>query len=299
VTSPAPAEPSQPLTGAERVAAIPAGTETARTPRQSIRALAGTVPDTGGADSPEGPSLDELIRAFLDRAEKNLGPLRELIQMTCQTKDETARQEMLADFYLRLDPLTPTVDFREGHPALRLCGALQGLVKKLLEEPRHCTSSTLFTVATAVDLLKDLCSPGVKQDLASSPPIRLLVVDDELIARRAITCALQMTFKRPESVDSGEAAVAMATEKPFDVIFMDVRMPSMDGFTACMKIHETVQNRTTPVVFVTNFDDFKTRSQSAVSGGSDLMGKPFVTAEITVKALSFALRSRLQKLKPA
>jgi CheY-like chemotaxis protein len=74
-------------------------------------------------------------------------------------------------------------------------------------------------------------------------------------------------------------------------------MPGMDGFAACLRIHETVQNRTTPVAFVTSHSDLRARSQSTVSGGSDLIGKPFLTAELTVKALTLALRGRLQKRK--
>jgi CheY-like chemotaxis protein len=171
------------------------------------------------------------------------------------------------------------------------------LLKKLLENRKHCTSSTLLTVCTAVDLLKELCVTGVEPDLASNPPIRMLVVDDDPVARRAITCALQMAFEKPESQEGGEGALAAATERLFDLIFLDVQMPGMDGFTVCSKIHETVQNRATPVVFVTGHSDFKARTQAALSGGGDLIGKPFLTAEVTVKALTFALRGRLQKRK--
>ena len=180
----------------------------------------------------------------------------------------------------------------------RVCAAaLQGLLKKLLQNPKHCTSSTLFTLTTAVDVLNDLCANGVRADLATNPPIRMLVADDDLVARRAITCALQTAFEKPDDVECGEAALALAREKTFDVIFLDVQMPRMDGFTASAKIRETGRNRTTPVVFVTVQSDFKSRTQATLSGGNDLMGKPFLTAEVTVKALTFALRGRLQKLR--
>ena len=236
-----------------------------------------------------------MTRAFLARASENLGALRELIQAIFQTVDEKTQQEMLGDFYLRLHALAPATDVPHWHPALRMCASLEGLLRKLLQSRKHCSASTLLTVGTAVDLLDELCGEGVKPDLAVNPPIRLLVVDDDLVARRAITCALQTAFEKPESADSGEVALALATERPFDAIFMDVQMPGMDGFAACLRIHETEQNRTTPVVFVTGHSDLKARTQSAVSGGSELMGKPFLTAEITVKALTLALRGRLKK----
>ena len=71
-------------------------------------------------------------------------------------------------------------------------------------------------------------------------------------------------------------------------------MPGMDGFTVCSKIRETLPNHTTPVVFVTGQSDFQARARSTLQG-DDLIGKPFLAAEITVKALTFALRGRLQE----
>ena len=245
-------------------------------------------------------SADELTRAFLTRASVQLGPMREFVQVIFQTANESEQQEMLADVYLRLNGLLPASGAAAArHPALRLGMALEGLLKKFLQDPRHCTSSGLLTIATAMDLLHDLCATQVAPDFAVNPPISILAVDDDPLARRAITGALQVTFEKPVSVNSGDAAIAMAEEKAFDVIFLDVQMPGMDGFTACSRIRETALNSATPVVFVTGQSDFKACSQATASGGSDLMGKPFLTAEITVRALTYALRGRLQKLKTA
>ena len=203
---------------------------------------------------------------------------------------------MLADGFLRINSLI----FRNGsevvHPAYQICAALEGLFKKLLQDPKHSTPSALATVSAAVDLLPDLCAPGMRADLAINPPVHMLVVDDDLVARRVIVGALQTAFARPESAENGESALALAMEKLFDVIFLDVVMPGMDGFEVCSKIRETITNRATPVVFVTGHGDFQTRAQMSSTGGNDLMGKPFLTSEITVKALTFALRGRLGQI---
>lgn len=242
-------------------------------------------------------SSEWLTQAFLTRASDHLGSLRDLVDKIFQTQDENVRQEILGELYVRFNSLTPMLGSATDHPAVRMHVALDGLLKKLLQDPKHCTSSTLLTVYTAVDLMRELCAMGFKADLANSDPIRVLAADDDPVCRRAIACALQMTFEKPESVDSGEAALALASEKAYDVIFLDVQMPGMDGFTTCLRIKETVHNHTTPVVFVTGHSEFKARSQSRVSGGSGLIAKPFLRAEMTAKALTYALRGRLQKLK--
>jgi len=135
----------------------------------------------------------------------------------------------------------------------------------------------------------------VQPELAN-PPVRILVVDDEPIARRALVAATQSCFARPDSADSGETALALAEERQFDLIFLDVRMPGMDGFTTCSKVHETKANQRTPVVFVTSHSDSESRSQAAASGGCGFISKPVLGKEILLVALTFILRGRLSSL---
>jgi hypothetical protein len=47
------------------------------------------------------------------------------------------------------------------------------------------------------------------------------------------------------------------------------------------------------VVFVTRHNDFNSRAKSSLSGGQELIAKPYLSTEITVKALMLALRGRL------
>ena len=259
---------------------------------------------------PPPPELDEITNAFLARASTQLGPLRELCQTILQFSKEatrplslmddfheTTRQTLLVDGFLRVNSLIPRPSPRVVHPAYQISAALEGLLRKMLQDSRHATPSALVTVVNAVELLYDLCVPGMTPDLAINPPIHMLVVDDDLVARRTLVGALQTAFKKPESAENGEAALALASEKQFDVIFLDVVMPGMDGFEVCSRIRDTVPNRTTPVVFVTQHSDFAARAQMIRYGGDDLVGKPFLTSEINVKALTFVLRGRLQQLK--
>jgi CheY-like chemotaxis protein len=175
--------------------------------------------------------------------------------------------------------------------------ALEGLLKQLTEKMRNVTPSTLRTVAGGLDLLDDLCVPGLQPDLLTDRPLKFLVVDDDMISRQALSHSLEKAFSQPDLAVDGETALAQATQQAYDVIFLDVVMPGMDGFEVCSKIRDTVPNRATPVVFVTGHRDFDARVRMSHNGGNDLMEKPVLTSEITVKALTLALRGRLQQLE--
>ena len=241
---------------------------------------------------------EDFNTAFLTRTANHLTPLRELCGKLLLA-DEASRPPLLVDAFLRINSLISKTDPEMDHPAYQFSVVLEGLLRKLLEHSKNSTPSALATVAAAVDLLADLCAAGLTADFLTQPPVRLLVVDDDLVARRVITGALQTAFEKPESVEDGETAVALAAEKPFDVIFLDVVMPGTDGFEVCQKIRNTIPNCLTPVIFVSGQEDNAAlRDRMHRSGGNEFLGKPFLTAELTVKTLTLALRGRLKQLAP-
>src|SRR5439155_26760141 len=147
-------------------------------------------------------------------------------------------------------------------------------------------------------LISTLSARGIRPDLAQSPPIRVLAVDDDPISRHAVSFALKKALNLPDLAANGEAGLKLALESSYDAIFLDVQMPGMDGFELCSKIRQTELNKTTPIVFITCMSDFNARAKSTLAGGQDLIGKPFLTFEVTLKALTLILRSRVERAAP-
>ena len=90
---------------------------------------------------------------------------------------------------------------------------------------------------------------------------RVLVADDSLAVRRQLKMEFDIMNAQLHSVADGEAAVKAAETERFDLIFLDVVMPGMDGYVACKSIRRTKLNKNTPVVMLTsrssNFDKLK------------------------------------------
>ena len=257
---------------------------------------AGPSPAGRASGEPNGDGAatkDDPIREFFVTAPEQILAARKLLQELGREHTQLERQGLLADLSDTMGSVKGMAGLSELLPAWQMASALQGLLKQLTDKASNVNPSTLRTVGSGVDLLEVLCKPGVRPDLATNPPVRLLAVDDERISRNVVSHALKRAFSQPDLAENGEAALVRVSQQPYDVIFLDVQMPGMDGFELCEKIHETSPNCTTPVVFVTCQSDFTARAQSTLVGGHDLIGKPFLTFEITVKALTLTLSARL------
>jgi CheY-like chemotaxis protein len=237
--------------------------------------------------------LDEFFQAVPGQ----LKALRNLFAEIGGKAEPSVRQKALGDLNSEVTALKNRVGSLELTPAWQLASSLERLLGQLSEKPANITPSTLRTAAGGLLLLKDLCVPDVRKDIATNPPVRFLAVDDEPISRRAVSMSLKKIAQAPDLAEHGEEALKLAEHHAYDAVFLDVEMPGLDGFEVCTKIHQFEGNRLTPVVFVTSHSDFDSREKSISSGGRDLIAKPFLSAEITLKALTLLMRARLEREK--
>ena len=233
---------------------------------------------------------------FLVEVPEYLAVTRRMFEELKGLEDKSDCQQRTREVYRRIQGFATTVG-RAGLPVAGQIGSgLATLLKKLCDNPNTLTPSTWNTVCRAILLLEHWCVPGLEERFADQPPIRLLVVEDEPLAKRAVMGTLQQVFAKPESAGNGNAALTLIIEKPYDVIFTDVQMPLMDGFELCTMIRASELNHRTPVVFISACTDPASYARGIESGGTDFIAKPFLPIEMTVKALTFAWQARLQQL---
>ena len=254
-----------------------------------------SIPSSNRAPDQAGSRAQSALEEFLRATPDTLQDVRKLFSDISRSPSRPARQQILTDICLQLGELKTQLALFHLRPAWQLTSAVEGLFQQLIDSPSQLTLSTLRTAASALVLLDSLCVPRLRRDLAHNPTVHILAVDDNFICCQAILMSLKQTFAPPDVAEDGEAALALAAQKPYDMVFLDVEMPGMDGYEVCAGIHAWGANRHTPVVFVTSHSDFESRAKSASSGGKDLIAKPFLSFEITVKALTLVLRSRLDE----
>jgi len=228
-------------------------------------------------------------------APKQVAELRDLFSEVCRSNLERLRPRMLVELSSRLRQVKERASLPGLRAILQLASTLEELFKQLANKEPSLTASELQTAAAGLDVLHKLCLGASETEVAADHPVKFLVVDDDAVSRHALSIALKKAFAEPDLAPNGEIGLSMASQQAYDVIFLDVEMPVMNGFEICSKIQETAPNCMTPVVFITLHSDFESRAAGALSGGRHLIGKPFLPLELAVKALTLAFEARHQR----
>jgi CheY-like chemotaxis protein len=263
----------------------------------AARTVVPAMPATlAGGDDAEFQA--DLRKAFIENLPATLYSLRAVLQAFIKADNEMNRLKQIYELYRQVHALNGNAGLAGLVHIAYLSAALEALLKEVYEKPKNINSSSARTIAAAVDFLGFLFQRGAypeRQDMASS---KILVVDDEAISRRAIVYALEKAKLKSVNIEDPQQALQLLSDNEYDLIFLDVDMPNMNGFELCAKLRAMSQHQKTPVVFVTSLNDFDSRASSTVAGGNDFIGKPFLFIELTVKALIHVMRNRLQTRRP-
>ncbi len=102
---------------------------------------------------------------------------------------------------------------------------------------------------------------------------RFMVVDDELIVRESLAAWLEKEHAVVDRAESGEQAVDLLEENFYDILFVDIKMPGMGGFTLLEKVKQSYP--TTVVVIITAYGTVEYAVKAMKLGADDFLVKPF------------------------
>ncbi|MGH2306244.1 response regulator [Aliarcobacter sp. ERUVET-8] len=146
-------------------------------------------------------------------------------------------------------------------------------IEKIIEKP--FTPSTLYN--TIFD--KKIESKRVeskKMKLISSK--KALIVEDNEINQLVTSQMLESIGFDIDIANDGLEAVDMANKSNYDIIFMDLQMPNMDGFEATKKIREF--NKNTPIVALSAAVMDKDKELTSLAGMNNHLAKPLIRSEL-------------------
>ncbi|PSV25397.1 MULTISPECIES: ATP-binding protein [unclassified Photobacterium] len=108
--------------------------------------------------------------------------------------------------------------------------------------------------------------------------LKVLVVEDLKTNQMIIKLMLNKIQIEPTIVDNGQKALDILNAESFDVVFMDCRMPIMDGYTATRELRK--QDYSKPIIALTAGTTSAEREACIQAGMNDILCKPYLASEL-------------------
>ena len=127
----------------------------------------------------------------------------------------------------------------------------------------------------------------------SGSAVRLLVVEDEQDLAEAIALGLRREGYAVDVAFDGQEALVKAAVYPYDLVCLDLNLPSIDGREVCRRIRAAERTDDEPqprVLMLTARDAFGDRVAGLDDGADDYLVKPFDFAELTARVRALLRR---------
>jgi DNA-binding response OmpR family regulator len=121
------------------------------------------------------------------------------------------------------------------------------------------------------------------QSTLESTRAKILIVDDSAFEQRMLVDLLSEMPYRVSVAFNGLQGYQLALANHPDLILLDVRMPNMDGYTACRLLKANPVTQDIPVIFLSGADADDDRILGLSIGGVDYVSKPFSPGELAAR----------------
>jgi len=120
---------------------------------------------------------------------------------------------------------------------------------------------------------------------------RILVVDDEMEIRRSVRMILEYEGYDVLEASSGPEGIALVEKESPDLVFLDVKMPGMDGLEALQRIRTV--SETLPVVIISGHGTVSTAVEATKAGAFDFIEKPLASERVLLTIRNALDQTRL------
>ncbi|MGD1822819.1 MAG: winged helix-turn-helix domain-containing protein [Pleomorphochaeta sp.] len=118
---------------------------------------------------------------------------------------------------------------------------------------------------------------------------RVLIIEDDIEISNVVALNLESNGLKTEQVQDGLLAFKRAKNEKFDLIILDIMLPSLDGISICKKLRE--EKVITPILMLTAKSDEIDLVLSLELGADDYMRKPFSMRELLARVKALLRRS--------
>jgi len=123
----------------------------------------------------------------------------------------------------------------------------------------------------------------------------ILIIDDEATLRHTLARIFQHAGFDVTTAANGQEGLALLAQHSFDMVYLDIRMPDMDGMEVLKTIHAKLPD--TPVVLFTAQPDLNSAVEALRHGATDYLLKPLQPNDLIARTQAILVRKEKDRRK--
>lgn len=210
-----------------------------------------------------------------------------------QSFDEESSRAALLDLYQIIQPQLKSARQMDRLTRRGQIGrALEKLFEHMYEFPRDINVSCRKTLKEGIEVLSSLVEREGKDIKPILQPEMVLIIAEEAENRETISNILTQEYVHTIRISNPNMASTILEENHFDLILLDLNTDEVD-MSVCMALNAFSANANTPVLSATALSSFAIAPTGTFSNKRDIIAKPYIPAELTLKVITTALKSQI------
>jgi|GEM_PF-632331 DNA-binding response OmpR family regulator len=235
----------------------------------------------------------QIRELFMAGSAVRLDNIRNLAAAFVETEDGPQRATQIEGLFRMVHALAGNAGLAGCARIAQFASTFEVLLKELRDQPHYLCGSTINTVARSVEVLEGMFVNPDDLD-STAPTLSALVVESDSESVQAATAALEAARMKTVSTADPVYGMGHLAATPYDLVVTGINLSGMTGFELLAQMEALPHHERTPIIFVTTHDNFASYMLDGLVARHDLIGKPYPSIELTLKALAWLNRKRLQ-----
>jgi CheY-like chemotaxis protein len=236
----------------------------------------------------------QIRELFLAGSPARLESIRDVASAFVQDDNEAERATHLEGLFRMVHALAGNAGLAGCTLIAQFASTFEVLLKELRDQPRYLSGSTLNTVARSIEALEGLFVSPDQLESSLTPSMSALVVESDNESVHAATAALEAARVKTTATADPVYGMGQLASTSYDLVVTGINLSGMTGFELLAHMEVLPNHAQTPIVFVTTHDNYASYMLDGLVARHDLIAKPFPSIELTLKALGWLYRKRLQ-----
>lgn len=135
-------------------------------------------------------------------------------------------------------------------------------------------------------------------EMAQKFPLKILLAEDDEVSQILAEASFQKMGYEIKIANDGEKALQMATQERFDLIFMDLHMPKMEGIEASQHIRSFYDDSSSPIIIAMTANLFQEVGDTCIRGGmNDFINKPYKLTDLQAMIAKWGAKLQLSDIQ--